>query len=489
MTDGDRAVVSHELMSQMWSALGGERDALDRVEFVGEGALPSMFAVSDLAAAVFGLGGAAVGELLATGGEAPPAVVVDRVLSSGWFHLPPGPSRLLSPTPSASKNPWMTEFATADGRWLRVQCYTPTFRRRLAAALDVDEDVEQVAAVVRRHDGDEIEQRLVEGKAAAAVNRTIDEWLAHPAGAAVNAEPLASVVEHAPGASSSPWRPTPGRPLAGVRVLDLTRVAAGPLGTRLLAACGAEVLRLDPPGSDESVGEIGRGNDLMLGKRWAILDLRTDAGLDRFKRLLAAADVLVHGYRPGGLDEIIDEPTRREIKPDLVEVAFRAYGWSGPWQMRRGFDSLVQWSTGLADATQSWALQDPERRLPLTALGRVVDASRPRHLPVEALDITTGYQLAAAAIRGLARRIRTGTGSTTRLSLARTASLLIDGPRPVDDQPVIRLPLEGPFGDRVYTSPRGPVRRMPFPLEIAGNPLFWERPYEAAGSSTPQWTF
>ena len=319
------------------------------------------------------------------------------------------------------------------------------------------------------------------------MNRTIEEWLTHPAGAAVDAEPIADIIEFP--ASGSEWRPTPGRPLAGVRVLDLTRVAAGPFGTRFLAACGAEVLRLDAPGSDESSGEVGKGNDTGLGKRWALLDLKTGEGLEQFKRLLARADIFAHSYRPGGLDGIIGPEERRDIKPDLIEVALNAYGWNSPWRSRRGFDTLVQWSSGIADATQAWGLEDPARRLPLNAIGRRVDASRPRHMPVEALDLGSGHQLSAAAIRGLTRRLQTGAGSLTRFSLARTASLLIHQARIPDTDQTIELPLTGPWEDRVYGSPRGPVRRLVFPLSVDGNPLFWERPAEAAGSSSPVWSF
>lgn len=259
------------------------------------------------------------------------------------------------------------------------------------------------------------------------------------------------------------------------------------MATRFLAACGAEVLRLDRPGSDESSGVFGRGSDIMLGKRWALLDLRTADGRERFLELLAEADVLVHGYRPGALDSLVAPEVRAAVRPGLVEVALNAYGWTGPWKDRRGFDTLVQFSGGLADATTAWALADPERRTPINALGRLVDAGRPRHLPVEALDFATGYQIAAATLRGLTHRVTTGEGSVSRLSLARTAAMLV-GAGQVAEQPEIRLPLDGPYEDRVHVSGDGtPVRRLRFPVTVEETPLFWERPFEAAGSSAPTW--
>ena len=193
------------------------------------------------------------------------------------------------------------------------------------------------------------------------------------------------------------------------QVLDLTRVVAGPTGTRFLAACGAEALRLDCPGSDESAGPFKRvPDDLMLGKRWAFLDLRKPEGKARLLELLSEADVLVHGYRPDGIDGLVSPEERQRARPDLVEVAFRAYGWTGPWRLRRGFDTITEFSTGIASGNQTWALEKPETRLPLVEVGKLVDASCPRECPVEVLDVATGYQIAAAAIRGLTRRLKTG---------------------------------------------------------------------------------
>jgi hypothetical protein len=483
--------VSRKLLSLMWRALGGQEQLIATVHFTGEGSMRSAFALTDLAAASFGVVGTAVAELLTETGEPAPKIEIDRVIASGWFRLPAGPSVPLGEPllghDRSGDYPFFTELPTADDRWLRLHGAFPSARARIAKALGVPEDIEIVAALVRASKADEIEQRLVDGGAIVAASRTPGQWLACPAGRAVDAEPLASIVDHP--ASGSTWRPTPSRPLAGIRVLDLSRVIAGPIGTRFLAALGAEVLRIDKPGSDESVTAFGRGAEQVLGKRWALLDLATEQGLERFKALLSEADIFVHGYRPGGLDGLISEQERRRIKPDLVEVAVRAYGWTGPWAMRRGFDTVVQFSTGLANATQAWALADPKHRLPLSINGHPVDASRPRHTVVEGLDLATGHLMAAAAIRGLTKRLRDGSGSTAKFSLARTASLIIKDAHTEDLGPEIRIPLDGPWEDRVYTGPFGPVRRMIFPINIENTPLFWERPAERAGSSSSIWTF
>lgn len=486
MNVSDHAM-ARRLLAEVWQALGGDVEWLRRVQFSGDGALRSPFAVTDIAAASFASAGLALSELLAASGASTPEVRVDRRLASGWFDLPIGPSQPVKGPPVAGhSHAWMAEYQTADGRWIRLQATFPTLRARVARALGTAEDPAAFAEVIGRFAADEIEQILVDSGAAVAASRSVEEWLAHPQGVAVGAEPIVAL--EVGSKSDTPWEPTAGRPLAGIRVLDMTRVVSGPMATRFLAACGAEVLRLEAPGSDESIGMLGKGTDINLGKRWAFLDIKTNEGRAQFMKLLAGADVFVHGYRPGALEGLgIGEDVRRAVCPGLVEVTLNAYGWTGTWQHRRGFDTLVQFSTGLANDTTAWALADPQRRVPINALGRLVDASRPRHLPVEVLDFATGYQAAAAALKGLTRRLVSGHGSVSKLSLARTAAMLVDAGH-VPEASVIELPLDGPYGERIYSSGMGPVRHLDFPVAVEGNPFFWERPFEVAGASTPTWS-
>ena len=257
------------------------------------------------------------------------------------------------------------------------------------------------------------------------------------------------------------------RPLAGVRVLDLTRVLAGPVATRLLAGWGAEVLRVDPPGWDEP----GVVPEVTLGKRCTRLDLRTDGGRDRFLHLLADADVLVHGYRSDALEGLeLGAELRADVRPGLVDVTLDAYGWTGPWAGRRGFDSLVQMSSGIAAAG-------------MAATG----ADRPVPLPVQALDHATGYLLAASALGGLALRRSDGSGSRWRTSLARMARLLVDAGTAPD--------LQGDGVDPAPPSVDGPVehtawgdaRRLPAPVVVDGAPLWWDLPAGPLGTSPADW--
>jgi crotonobetainyl-CoA:carnitine CoA-transferase CaiB-like acyl-CoA transferase len=265
----------------------------------------------------------------------------------------------------------------------------------------------------------------------------------------------------------SDWQVSGNRPLAGIRVLDLTRVLAGPVATRFLAGFGAEVLRIDPPEWDEP----GVIPEVTLGKRCARLDLRRPDDRRAFEDLLASADVLVHGYRPGALKGLgLDEAARQKLRPGLVDVSLDAYGWSGPWRERRGFDSLVQMSSGIA--------AEGMRRF---------GADKPRPLPVQALDHATGYIMAAGVVRGLVRRLTKGVGSRTRTSLARTAALLtnalaVDRTRPFEEAN------DADFETATEATGWGLARRMKPPLDVDGAGMRWDHPANPLGSSEPGWT-
>lgn len=471
---------------QMWEDLG-DSNALDRLAFAGEGELSAPFRLVDFASAAFGVAGLAVSELMSAARLDAPDVTVDRLQSATWFDFPIAPTRFISdPDQHGIHQKWMAEFQTADDRWMRVQASYPTLRARMLAALDVNTgDPEDVARALRRLDSIAAESLLSDAGAAVAVARSLDEWRVHAQGTAVATEPVVAV-KRTPGREIA-WRPTAGRPLLGLRVLDLTRVVAAPMATRLLAALGAEVLRLDAPDSDEAA--VMGVNDIALGKRWAVLDLRSNEGRSRFTQLLRETDVIIHGYRPGALERLgFGEEERSALSPGLVDVTLDAFGWTGPWSGRRGFDTLVQFASGLADEHARWANEDPDRRVPLNSIGSRVDASRPRILPVEVLDFGTGYQLAAAALSGLAHRIRTGQGSVMKLSLARSSLMLSSSPYPAAPDG-FELPYAGArFDDGVFEMAGRASKRLSFPLTIDGTPLFWDRPAEAAGSSTPYWS-
>ncbi len=453
-------------LERMWSAVGGTADGMPGVRWVGAGALPSLYPVTELAAGSVGVAAAAVAELVAAWTGAAPSVQVDRRLASFWFRSSIRPDGWQLPPP------WDAlagDYRAADG-WIRLHTNAPHHRTAALAALAAPPERDAVARAVAGWRVDALEQAVVAQGGCAAALRTTAEWLAHPQGRSVAREPLVHYHRH-PG-RVTPRRPeNPSRPLAGVRVLDLTRVLAGPVATRFLAGFGAEVLRIDPPGWDEP----GVIPEMTLGKRCARLDLRQSGDRERLARLIQQCDVLAHGYRADALERLgFGAQQRAQLNPGLVDVSLNAYGWTGPWRNRRGFDSLVQMSSGIA-ATAGQRTGPP------------APAPAPVPLPVQALDHATGYLLAAAAVRGLAARWLAGAGCEARASLARTASMLLDAGAVREPGEPLAAETADDLADGVELTVWGPARRLRPPAEIDGIPMRWDTPAQPLGTSDAAW--
>jgi len=440
------------------------------VEFTGAPTLTSAFAVSEFAAAAIAAAGVAVSGLEGATGGGAAEVTVDRGLADAWF------ASAITPVGWQIPSPWDAvagDYQTADG-WIRLHTNAPRHKAAALGVLGVAADRELVAEEVAGWSGEELEAAVVSAGGCAAVMRSAAEWARHPQGAAVAKEPLVHWTTTDAAGSARHWRPSPGRPLDGLRVLDLTRVIAGPVATRFLAGLGADVLRVDPPDWHEPAVVP----DMTLGKRATRVDATTTVGRDALERLIADADLLVHGYRPGALEALVPLDRRRVLRPGLVEVSLDAYGWSGPWAGRRGFDSLVQMSSGIAEAGMRWA-----------------DASKPTPLPVQALDHATGYLAAAAAVVALGRVRREGVASSARLSLARTAVELVaavpervEGPRSERALRQAQRPgaAQRPKPTRIETR-WGPADVLPSPLTIGDTRLNWQRGPTELGSDEPRW--
>lgn len=437
-------------------------DALTHVTVQGSGELTSAFPVADFAAEAIAAAGLAIGQLLKVQFDCAPEVVVDRRLASLWFGWSIHPVGWTLP---AAWDNIAGDYATRDG-WIRLHTNAPHHKAAALAVLQCADHKSAVARAVAEWDAEELETAIVGMNGCAAAMRTCDEWKSHPQGDAVASEPLIALSPMAASFGPSAWQPEEARPLAGLKVLDLTRVLAGPVATRFLAGYGADILRIDPPGWDEPalIPEV------TLGKRCARLDLGTQQGREIFEQLLSQADVLVHGYRPGALDQLgYTETARRAINPGLIDVSLDAYGWSGPWSGRRGFDSLVQMSSGIAHAGMQWK-----------------QADRPVPLPVQALDQATGYLMAAAVVRSLIWRITENRVTTARLSLARTAQSLIDLPRTASGAQGLATG-SSDFSASLEQTEWGPAKRCKSPVTVNGAALAWRRPASGLGSAEPRW--
>jgi hypothetical protein len=456
----DEETRTRHFLEAMLAGLGIE-SAAAQVRFSGTGSLPAVFPVSDFAAAAVAAAGASVADLLTRAFGAPAPVTVDRRLASRWCGFSIRPIDWTLPAPW---DPIAGDYAAADG-WIRLHTNAPLHRAAALAVLGAPADKPAVAAAVERWSAPELESAIVSNQGCAAAMRSVEQWQRHPQGAAVLREPLLHA-QPTPDAGDALTLTNRARPLHGIRVLDLTRVLAGPVATRFLAGLGAEVLRIDPPDWDEPavVPEI------TLGKRCARLDLRSRAGRTILLELLRQADVLVHGYRPGVMDALgLDAQRRRHTRPGLVDITLDAYGWSGPWRQRRGFDSLVQMSAGIADAGM-----------------RIHGRARPTPLPVQALDHVAGYLLAALAVRGLTQRLHSGQGFEGRTSLARVASLLTSAPAAALPDS-LAPPEEADWSPGIEASDFGPARRLRSAVMIANRPLVWDRPAARLGSAPAAW--
>jgi crotonobetainyl-CoA:carnitine CoA-transferase CaiB-like acyl-CoA transferase len=351
----------------------------------------------------------------------------------------------------------------ADG-WVRTHGNYPWHREALLRALGCGGDPESVAAAIAALGARDVEDLVVGAGGVAAAVRDEDGWRAEPPGQAVAATRL---VEGMSIAGAPPrWRPAGALPASGIRVLDLTRVIAGPVATRYLGALGADVLRLDAPDQPELTLHAYDG---LPGKRSALLDFGTADGNARLHELLSGADVLVHGYRPHALDRFGLSPELLAGRhPGLVVVSLSAWGSGGPWGGRRGFDSIVQAASGIAMAESS-------------------DGERPGAMPCQLLDHGTGYLCAAAALQALARQSVHGGTEFRELCLARTAHWLLGLPREAAPSPATA----SGDGDQAWLvtldGPEGPVTTVRPPGRLDDEALTWPRSLSRYGGDQPVW--
>ncbi|MET8245552.1 CoA transferase [Streptomyces sp. NPDC005202] len=476
-----------------WSALGGDPALVSRVStVVRRGALEARLPVRQLARACVGACALAAAELSArrAGLAEVPAVRVDDGAVATAFvserHL------LVDGRAPVVFAPLSRFWRTADG-WVRTHANYPHHRERLLSALGLPEGRASVESALAERSALDVEEAVYAAGGLAVALRTPEEWAAHEQGAAVAARPLVER-ERLDAVHARVLPPAEGAPLlpaSGLRVLDLTRVIAGPVATRTLALLGADVLRVDAPRLPELADQHA---DTGFGKRSATLDLAADRAA--FEELLAEADVVVTGYRPGALDRFgLSPEALAERRPGLVVAQLSAWGGYGPWGGRRGFDSLVQVATGIAAIEGS--------------------AEQPGALPAQALDHGTGYLLAAAVLRALTEQSYEGGSRVVRLALARTAAWLTDGiePRGVKGTAegagestvgtaegavasavgTVESAVEGAPYDR--PDPRlgetdsgiGRLRYARSPVAFAGGPVDWARPPGPWGTDTARW--
>ncbi|GGC73656.1 CoA transferase [Siccirubricoccus deserti] len=360
--------------------------------------------------------------------------------------------------------PW----PTADGRWFLPHLNLPHLERRVLDVLECESTPASVSAAVSRWNADALETAIADARACGGKIRTQEEWLAHPQGAYLATRPVVEITKVADG------DPEPlslgDRPLSGVRVLDLTRILAGPTAGRTLAEHGADVLMVAAPHLPQ-VPEFVR--DLSHGKRSCFLDLRRADEAERLAALAHEADVFVNGYRPGrlskrgfGLEELV------RLRPGLIVVSINCFGSGGPFATKAGWEQVAQSVTGIAHTH-----------------GEMTGAGRPKLAPAPMCDYLTGYLAALGAMLALGRRAREGGSYHVQASLCQSAmfyqrqglvSGFNDAPEQLTEAELEPLYVreDSSYGDLMTL---GPVLRM------SETPCRWALPTPKFGGDRPEW--
>jgi crotonobetainyl-CoA:carnitine CoA-transferase CaiB-like acyl-CoA transferase len=460
-------VTTHAALARLWRDAGQPDAALRSVALSGsEPVLPSSFAVGTAAQASIAAAGLAAAELQRVRGGHEQMVSVDMRDAAIEFRS----ERYLRVDGEAPQDPWdkiAGLYRCGDGRWVRLHTNFPHHRDGVLTLLRCEYDRSAVQRALETWEAEAFEAAAAEAGLVATATRSFAEWDAHPQGRAVAALPVFSIERIG---DASPRTLPPGdRPLAGVRVLDLTRVIAGPVCGRTLAAHGADVMLVNAahlPQMATLVIDCGRG------KLSTFIDLRDPAGRDALAGLVRDADIVVQGYRPGALLALGLGPSKvADIRPGIVYVSLSAYGHAGPWAERRGFDSLVQNASGINVAEAEAARAD-----------------QPKPLPCQALDHAAGYLMAFAAMSALARRVRDGGSWHVRVSLAQTGHWIrslgripdgLDCPDPTFED--VRDRLED------CDSGFGKLTTVRHAAVLSQTPARWSRPSVPLGTHLPIW--
>src|SRR3989440_2367301 len=450
----------------------GDTQAAD-VMFTGgaDPVLPTPFRIGAAGAATLAASGLAATELWQVRTGRRQRVTVDlrqatAALRSGHYL------QLAGTDVSSERNIIMGFYPTRDGRWSYLHCNFPNHRAAALSVLGVAEDRDAVARAVATWNAADLEEAIIAAKGAGGMARTQAEWAKHPQGAAVAALPLMEIIRI--GDSDPAPLPTGDRPLSGIRVLDLTRVLAGPTCARTLAEHGADVMKI----TAAHLPNLGyQEYDTGHGKLSAHLDLREQRDVETLRGLVREGDVFSQGYRPGTLGNRGFSPEAlAKLRPGIVVISLCAFSHVGPWASRRGFDTVVQTVSGITSRQgELFPGKEPG----------------PQFYPVSAIDYLTGYLMAFGAMVALARRVREGGSWLVRISLAQTGRWLV-GRGQVPEAELKDVPKEFTKAElerwsMTSNTPVGRLQHLGPVLRLSETPPRWARPSVPLGYHEPVW--
>ncbi|NOJ43467.1 CoA transferase [Bradyrhizobium australiense] len=455
-----------EILSGIWTSIGGDPSVLGALTLTGdEPQLPSSFRIAAAAQVSVAATALAAAEIWKMRSCQAQQVAVDMrhavVECRSERYL-----RVEGKPPPPAWEAIAGIYKTSDG-FVRLHTNFPHHRDAVCKVLNCRPERDAVQAALKQWDGEAFETAAYASGGVVAFMRSHDEWEATPHAQALAALPLISITKIGE-AAPKPW-PKGDRPLAGIRVLDLSRVIAGPVAGRTLAAHGADVLLIsgpDLPAIPWLVIDTGRG------KLTSFVELKSEQGRSLLRDLLAEADIFSQGYRPRAIAVLGFAPEdAARINPGIIYVSLSAYGAAGPWAERRGFDSLVQTATGFNHAE-----------------GLAAGVDGPKELPAQMLDHATGYFMAFGVMMAKARQAREGGSWHVQVSLAQTGRWLWNLGRMAGGLDTRDLTGEAvtPFIEEVVSG-FGVLRSVRHSAVLSKTPAFWARPAMPLGSHPPKW--
>lgn len=463
---------SADILKDIWTSAGGDQAALARVRLTGEEPqIPSSFRVAIAGQTTIAAAGLAAAEIWRLRSGQAQDVSVDmrhavaECRSERYLRVDDKP-------PPPAWDAIAGIYKTGDNRFVRCHTNFPHHRDAVCKVLGCEAEREKVQAALMQWSGEDFETAAYAAGGVVALMRSYDEWSALPQARALAELPLISIDK----IGEAPPKPWPhgssnnDRPLAGLRVLDLSRVIAGPVAGRTLAAHGADVLLVSGP---ELPAIPWLTIDTGRGKFTTFLELKSEAARAQMRELLSDADIVSQGYRPRALAALGFAPEdAANINPGIVCVTLSAYGHAGPWAERRGFDSLVQTTTGFNDAE-----------------GKAAGIDGPKELPAQMLDHATGYLMAFGAMMAKTRQAREGGSWHVRVSLAQTGRWLwnlgrLDGGLNTPD--ITGEDVQAAFIESM-PSGFGTLKAVRHAALLSTTPARWSRPAMPLGSHPPQW--
>jgi crotonobetainyl-CoA:carnitine CoA-transferase CaiB-like acyl-CoA transferase len=455
---------------------GLEQPSAEEVTIIGaDPVFSTRFKIGETCAAVLGGVGVAVTDIweMKTGRRQKVSIDVRHAaagLRSSAYLQRPGADGAFTPVVNkdheamrAITQPWPTK----DGRWVLPHFGLPNLQERMQNLLGCELNPESVAKAVAKWDALDLEAAIEEARVCGGMVRSNDEWLAHPHGRALAAKPIVEIIKI--GDSDPEPLPRDGRPLSGIRALDLTRILAGPMAARTLAEHGADVMMVKA----ERLPQIPEHVlDTSHGKRSCFLDLAQSEDASRLKVLVKGADVFSQAYRPGMIGKFGFGPEEvAALRPGIIYASINCYGADGPFSHRGGWEQVAQTMTGLCHEGRTAARPNG-----------------PALLPAAACDYTTGYLAAYGILLALAKRARDGGSYHVSVSLCQSGMFIYRQGKVAF--PGLGLDLSAAELDaiRIESRPKsGPLRHLGPILEFSEAQPHWTRPTPQLGGDAPEW--